>query len=146
MDNEFEKLHDHIPMLALNIPAANEHVGDVEHHIRVIKEHLRGLICTLPYSKIPQIMLIHLLHFVVMWFNNFPTLKGILVDYSPRELILRHHLSYKRHCHAPFGAYCETHEENSPTNSMKSRALPTVCLGPTSTFKVPTTFLIWLAV
>jgi hypothetical protein len=33
MDNEFEKLKDHVPMLALNIPAASEHVGDIERRI-----------------------------------------------------------------------------------------------------------------
>ena len=131
MDNEFEKLRDHVPMLDLNIPAANEHVGDIERRIRVVKERSRGIVCTLPYAKIPQIALIYLMHFVVMWLNNFPTRDGISVDYSPRELILRHCLSYKNHCRAPCGAYCETHEENSPTNSMKTRALPTICLGPT---------------
>jgi hypothetical protein len=38
MDNEFEKLKDHVPMLVLNIPAASEHVGEIERKIRVIKE------------------------------------------------------------------------------------------------------------
>ena len=33
MDNEFEKLKDHVPMLALNIPAASEHVGEIERRI-----------------------------------------------------------------------------------------------------------------
>jgi hypothetical protein len=36
---------------------------------------------------------------------------------------------------SPFGAYCETHEDNEPTNSMQSRALPTICLGPTDNFQ-----------
>ncbi len=141
MDNEFEKVRDHVPMLALNTPAANEHVGDIERRIRVIKERPRGIVCTLPYAKIPQIALIHLMHFVVMWLNNFPTRDGISMDYSPRELILRHRLSYKRHCRAPFGDYCETHEEISPTNSMKSRAIPTICLGPTGNFQGTYNFL-----
>ena len=30
MDNEFEKLRDHVPMLALNIPAAGDHIGEVK--------------------------------------------------------------------------------------------------------------------
>ena len=53
----------------------------------------------------------------------------------PREIILCHCLSYKYHCRAPFGAYCETHENNEPTNSMRSRALLTICLGPTGNFQ-----------
>ena len=43
MDNEFEKLKDHVPMLALNLPAASEHVGEIERKIRVVKERARGL-------------------------------------------------------------------------------------------------------
>ena len=33
LDNEFERLKDHVPMLALNIPAASEHVGEIERRI-----------------------------------------------------------------------------------------------------------------
>jgi hypothetical protein len=76
-------------------------------------------------------MLIHLLHHVVMWLNNFPVAGGISDRFSPREIILRHSLDAKRHCRAPFGAYCETHEDNTPTNSMKTRGMPSICLGPT---------------
>jgi hypothetical protein len=129
MNNEFEKLKDNFPMLALNIPAFSEHVGDIERRIRVVKERARGLVCTLPYPRLPQQMLIHLIHFVTMWHKNFPTINGISPASSPCEIILCHRLSYKQHCRAPFGAYCETHEDNKPTNSMHSRALLTICLG-----------------
>ena len=141
MDNEFEKLKDLVPMLDLNIPAASEHVGEIERKIRVIKERTRGLTSTLPYPRLPKQMLIHLLHFVTMWLNNFPTINGLSPDYSPREIILRNRLSYKRHCRAPFGAYCETHEDNTPTNSMHSRSLPAICLGPTGNFQGSYNFL-----
>ena len=88
-------------------------------------------------------MLVHLLHHVVMWFNNFPVENGISTRYSPREIILRHKLDYKHHCRAPFGAYCEVHEDNSPTNSMKSRArgIPAICLGPTGNIQGTYSFL-----
>ncbi len=134
MDIAFEKVRDHVPMLDVNTPAASEHVGDIERCIRLIKERARGIVCTLPYSRLPWIMVIHLLHFITMWLNNFPVTNGVSADYSPREIILRHRLSYKYHCRAPFGAYCKTHEDNEPTNSMRSRALPTICLGPTGNF------------
>jgi hypothetical protein len=122
-------------MLDVNTPAASEHVGDIERRIRLIKERARGIVCTLPYSRLPWIMLIHLLHFIMMWLNNFPVTNGVSADHSPREIILRHCLSYKYHCRAPFGAYCETHEDNEPTNSIHSHALPTICQGPTGKFQ-----------
>jgi hypothetical protein len=76
-------------------------------------------------------MLIQLLHFVVMWLNNFPLATGISTQLSPQELIIRHRLDYKKHCKAPFGAYCKAHKENNPTNSMLTRGTPSICLGPT---------------
>ncbi len=135
MDIEFDKVRNHVPMLDVNTTAASEHVEDIERHIRLIKERAQCIICTLPYSRLPRIMLIHLLHFITMWLNNFPVSNGVSVNFSPREIILRHRLSYKYHCRAPFGAYCETHEDNEPTNTMQSRALSTICLGPTGNFQ-----------
>jgi hypothetical protein len=38
-------------------------------------------------------------------------------------------------CRAPFGAYCETQKENTPTNSMLTRGTPAICLGPTGNFQ-----------
>ncbi len=131
MDNEFKKVCDHVPHATLNIPAASEHIGEIEHKIRSIKERSRGIICTLPYACIPHQMLIHLLHHVVMWFNNFPVSCGVSDRFSPIELILRHRLDYSYHCKALFGSYCKTHEEITPTNSMQSRTMPAICLGPT---------------
>jgi hypothetical protein len=95
MDNEFEKLKDHVSMPALNLPSASEHVGKIERRIRAVKERARGRACTLPYPCLPQQMLIHLIHFVTMRLNNFPAINGISPDYSPREIILPHRLSYK---------------------------------------------------
>jgi hypothetical protein len=66
-----------------------------------------------------------------MWLNNFPSAIGISTPSSLRELILRHCLDYNNHCKAPFGAYCKTHEENDPTNSMDTQGTPSICLGPT---------------
>ena len=141
MDNEFEKVKDHVPEANLNTPAASEHIGEIERKIRVIKERSRGILCTLPYSQFPQQLLIHLLHHVVMWLNNFPVAGGVSDRFSPREIILRHRLDAKHHCRAPFGAYCETHEDNTPTNSMKTRGLPTICLGPTGNIQGTYNFL-----
>jgi hypothetical protein len=113
MDNEFEKVKDHVSSAILNTPAASEHVGNIEHRICVIKEHCRGIICTLPYHCLPQIMLIHLPHHVVMWFNNILMDNGVSDCFSPREIILLHKLNVKHHCRAMFGSYCKVHEENT---------------------------------
>ncbi len=83
MDNKFEKVQDHVPLLNFNTLAAGEHVGKVECHIQVIKEQARRIVCTFPYPCLPHQKLIHLIHFVVMWLNNFPVVNGISADFSP---------------------------------------------------------------
>ncbi len=141
MDNEFEKVKAHVDTAILNTTAAAEHVGEIERRIRVVKERSRGIICTLPYPILPRTMLIHLLHHIVMWLNNFPVANGVSDRFSPREIILRHKLDYRHHCRAPFGAYCEVYEDNTPTNSMKTRGLPAICLGPTRNIQGTYSFL-----
>ena len=140
MDNEFKKIRDYVNA-TLNTPAASEHIGEIERRIRVIKERCRGILCTLPYAKIPRVMLIYLLHHVVMWLNNFPVANGISTRFSPREILRHNKLSIKHHCVAPFGSYCEVHEDNDPTNGMQSRGLPTICLGPTGNIQGTYSFL-----
>ena len=77
MDMEFDKLKELLTNVALNTTAAREHVGKIEQKIRVIKEKARGMINTLPYKKLPRVMVIELLHFCVMWMNSFPVKSGI---------------------------------------------------------------------
>jgi hypothetical protein len=95
MDSEFNKVTDHAPNVILNTPAASEHVGEIERRIRVIKERCRSILCTLPYTRFLQIMLIHLLHHVVMWLNNFPvnmaslTVIALVRSYSVTSSILK---------------------------------------------------------
>ena len=131
MDNEFECLRNLIPVLDINTTAAKEHVPEIERRIRLIKERGRGILNTLPFKKLPRIILIELIYHAVMWLNSFPSKSGISQILSPREIVTRHKLDFRKHCKAPFGAYCEAHDEPSPTNSMASRSSPAINLGPT---------------
>jgi hypothetical protein len=77
MDNKFAKVSDQIPNVAMDTPAALEHIAEIECCICVIKEHARGILCTLPYPNLPQQIFIRLLHFIVTWLNNFSTSTGV---------------------------------------------------------------------
>jgi hypothetical protein len=92
MDMEFKKLRDLLPNVALNTMAAQEHVGEIERKIRMIKERARGTISTLPYEMLPKLIIIALMHFCVMWMNSFPVKLGVSEKYSPRELVSRRKL------------------------------------------------------
>ncbi len=77
MDNEFEKLKPLLPTLSINTTAANEHVLEIERRIRLIKERGRGILNTLPFKKMPLVILIELIYNVVLWLNAFPSRSGI---------------------------------------------------------------------
>jgi hypothetical protein len=131
MDNEFKKVRALVPSLHINTTAAKDHVPEIERCIRLIKEWGRGYLNTLPFQKIPQLILIELIYHAVLWLNAFPSKSGVSDTLSPRKIVLRHRLDFKKHCQAPFGSYCEAHDEPTPTNNMSSRATPAFVLGPT---------------
>lgn len=79
----------------------------------------------------PQLILIELIYHVLLWLNAFPSKSGVSETLSPQEIVLRHRLDFPKHCRAPFGSYCEAHDEPAPTNSMVSRATPAIVLGST---------------
>ncbi len=66
MDIEFEKLKPMLPEIALSTTAAQEHKRMVEWKIRVPKERARGTFNTLPYPKLPKVMVFELMHFCAM--------------------------------------------------------------------------------
>ena len=77
MDNEFEKIRALVPNLHINTTAANEHVPEIERRIRLIKERGRGYLNTLPFKKMPQLILIELIYHAVLWLNAFPSKSGV---------------------------------------------------------------------
>ncbi len=83
MDGEFEKIRDILPTVEFNTTAAKEHVSEAEKTIRTVKERTRGLVCTLPFTHIPQRMKIEFIYFMVFWLNAFPVRMGISGVYSP---------------------------------------------------------------
>lgn len=141
MDGEFEKIKPLLPNVVVNTTSAGEHVGDVEWHIRTIKERCRGIINPLPFKRMLVWMLVELVHFCVMWWNATTCKTGISNDYSPREIVVRQGLDYKNHCRVPFGVYCEVFEDRDHTNTMASRTRGAVSLGPTGNLQGTYKFL-----
>jgi hypothetical protein len=131
MDGEFEKLKPLMPSVECNTTAAKEHVSEAERAIRTLKERMRGLLATLPFTHIPKRMKIEFIYFMVLWMNAFPVKSGISQTFSPRELLVRWRLDYKKHCRVFPGTYCEVHDKPVPTNTMVSRTHEAIALGPT---------------
>ena len=132
-DNEFKGLRVNLLKLRiyLNCAAANEHVPEIERAIRVIKERVRSSISSLPFRALPKRIKKELVRHAVGCLNMFPRRGGVSNHLSPRTLINGIPIKYSTQCRVPFGAYCEIHEENKPTNSMVSRTTPSISLGAT---------------
>ncbi len=131
MDNEFEKVRVLILILVVNTTAAKEHMPEVERRIRLIKEGGRGILNTLLMKKMPQIILIELIYYVVLWLNAFQTKSGVSKMLLPRKIVYRHKLDFTKHCKTQFGTYCKAHDEPTPTNTMVTCLTPAIVFGPT---------------
>ena len=130
MDMEFKKLRDKLPNVVLNTMTAHEHVGEIKRNIRAVNERVRCTMSILPYTLLPKLMILKLVHFCIMWMNSFSVKSGIVKKWSPREIVSRHKLDVKLHCKVPFGAYCEVHVNPDITNTMKLRTKWGICLRP----------------
>jgi hypothetical protein len=97
----------------------------VARRIRLVKERRRGILNTLPFKKMPQVMLIELIYL-----NAFPTKTGVSKVILPREILFRQKIDLVKHCQAVFGSYCEVHDEPTPTNTMVTQATLAIVLGP----------------
>jgi len=132
MDMEFKKLEEGSSEVLVNTTAAREHVTDIERCIRTIKERCRSIISELPYKHcMPDVFIVFLLRFVVLWLNAFPSDSGVSSEFSPREIVTGLRLDFKKHCRARFGSYVEASQDPDVTNTMNDRTAPCIVLGPT---------------
>mmetsp|Transcript_36183 Transcript_36183/g.51177 ORF Transcript_36183/g.51177 Transcript_36183/m.51177 type:complete len:412 (+) Transcript_36183:1053-2288(+) len=133
-DNEFGPLQELINDMpagpSMNLASAREHVPEIERRIRVVKERVRALRCSLLFNKIPALMTIHMVLHAVKMLTNFPTKAGVSATMSPRELLTDESLDYKKHLCQQFGDYCQVHEEDEPRNSQTPRTQGAICMGP----------------
>jgi len=113
----------------LNLTSANEHEPFIERRIRVVKERVRSLRHSLPFQTIPKVILTHMVFYAVKLLNYFPVKGGISEVYGPKAIMSGEVLDFKKFS-LPFGSYCQVHEEKLPRNSLASRTLGAISLGP----------------
>ena len=130
MDGEFVPLCSGLAELGLrlNETLRDEHVGDIEQYIRMVKEHMRAIYNTLPFQKIPAWLVIKMAKTAMFWLNAFPVMGGASQDLSPHTILMGQQVDYKCHCHFQFGEYAQTHEEHN--NSMNPRMVGALALCP----------------
>lgn len=131
-DNQFESLRDDLADLHvhLNITARDEHVPEIERFHRTIQERVRAIYNTLPFKKVPQLLVAEMINHAVYWRNMFPLKGGISTTESPSELVLNRKLDYNKHCQLEFGEYVQTHEESD--NTTRSRTVGAIATRPST--------------
>ena len=132
MDGEFEPIRGELAGMhvLLNTTAENEHVPEVERRIRTVKERCRGVYCTLPFKKMPLLMIIALVYSANMWLNAFPAADGVSDTLSPRTIVTGRTIDYHRHCRLEFGEYVQSHESGDNTVEL-ARTTGAIALRPT---------------
>ena len=128
-DMEFEPVQNLFQGTTFNLCAEDEHVPEIERYIRTVKDRSRSGYNSLPFERIPRLVVVRLVGNSVFWLNAFPHEDGVSDTLSPRYLITGRHLDYRKHVRLEFGAYVQTHEKH--TNGMERRTCGAICLGPT---------------
>jgi hypothetical protein len=67
--------------------AASQHCGLIEQNIRFLKEKIHSLHHSLPFERVPGIMVVHMVLHIVKFVNEFPQ-KGRLKLFSPGEIMI----------------------------------------------------------
>ena len=114
--------------IRVNPSGAGQHVPVVERKIRQIKERVRAVVNTLPYT-VPESLMRYLVLFCVSRINMLPS--STRVDRtSPRELFTGRKVDYKRDLRVGFGEYVQAFNTGVQKNSLKPRTEGAIVLLP----------------
>ena len=112
----------------LNTTSASEHVVEIERFIRVVKERTRAKQSQHPFKALLRLIVTKMIKDNITWLNNFPTTGGMITTCSPQTIMLGPKFDYNRHCKVELGAYVQTHDEPSPSNSIQERTTGAIAL------------------
>jgi hypothetical protein len=84
-------------------------------------ERNRANVDGLPFVNYPKLMKIEMLKNAVISLNMFPHPDRVSDTISPQTIMAGIKVKFATHCRVPFGAYCEVHNENDPSNTTRLR-------------------------
>ena len=108
----------------------DEHVPEIERSVQTSKHENRSVCHAMPYKCIPLLMLQELIRMGNTILNAFGNYASITKGLSPRNIIDNlphinyHHLKYE------FGQYVQLHITQAITNTMHTRTIGAIVLGP----------------
>jgi hypothetical protein len=142
-DQEFASISELIVGLPttpkLDWAAASQHCDLIERNIRFLKEEVRSLCHSLPYERVPAIMIVQMVLHVVKFVNGFPWKGGVKL-YSPGEIMTGRRL-HADDLRLGFGTYCQVAEHVEPCNSLAPWTRVAIALGNYGNLSDGQTFL-----
>jgi hypothetical protein len=131
VDGQFEPLRGELADMGitLNKCSREEHVPVAERRIRTLKERCRSICNTLPFTKLPGMLVVQMVSTCNFWLNVYPPKDGVSRKINPRELITGIKIDYNKHIRAEFGEYVQVHEEHD--NTMRTRTTGAIATKPT---------------
>jgi hypothetical protein len=131
VDGQFEPIRGTLSKLGvtLSICSREEHVPVAERRIHILKERCRCICNTLPFKKLPAMLIVQMVSTCNLWLSIFPPKDGISRNIKPRELITGVKTDYNKHIQAEFGEYLQVHEEHD--NTMHTRTTGEIATKPT---------------
>jgi hypothetical protein len=114
--------------IVVNPSGPGQHVPDIERKIREVKERMRTVLHSLPFT-LPQSLLAWLVYYAVRQIN-IVIHSGGPSGVSPREAFLGVKTDFTRDCRVGFGDYLEATNPHTHDNSMAARTQACIALLP----------------
>ena len=129
-DNEFEKVGNDLLPVQMCLCGTDEHVPEIERSVQTQKNEKRSVCHAMPYKCMPHILIRELIKQGNEFLNAFGS-KDILGDgLTPRNIIDNlPHIDYND-LKYEFGQYIQLHVTEKVTNTMKSRTIGAIVMGP----------------
>ena len=97
MDGQFEPIRGELAdiQVGLNTAGHDDHVPEVERHIRVVKERSSAIYNTVPFTRFPARMVIEIVYNCNFWLNSSPHPDGVSDVLSPRTIVTGHTIDFR---------------------------------------------------
>lgn len=126
-DNEFEKIKTLVSPVPVECCARDEHVPDIERAVCTVKERSRCSTQSLPFKRIPGIMIDANIQDKVTWLNQFTPHDYISNTIGPAGMILGSPPVNYHNLKLDFGQYCQVHDGTDNTQSAQSVGAIALC-------------------
>ena len=87
-DNKFEKIKPLVAPIHVETCGRDEHVPDIERVVRTVKERSCCTTSTLPYKRIPGVMIDSNIQDKIFWLNQFPPPDNLSDAIGPAGMVL----------------------------------------------------------